>query len=243
MSTAIATVESLSVSYGDPRTGGVGKGRALDDVSLQLHERQALAVVGESGSGKTTLALTVAGVLRRPPAVVEGAAVRMGGQDLLTLLVLDEAVSALDSSVQAQVLNLLTDLQQRFGLSYLFIAHDLGLVRQVSTKIIVLYLGLVMELGPAESLFSAPMHPYTDALVRAALDLDQLDDGIPEPLGGEIPSSTTPPSGCPFRTRCPSADALCAERRPPLTDTGYGRQVACHHPLPVSDGRVMPLSC
>lgn len=153
------------------------------------------------------------------------------------LIVADEPVSALDVSIQAQVLNLFADLQEEFGLTYVFIAHDLGVVRHVSDRIAVMYLGEIVELAGTEELYSDPAHPYTQALLSAVPDIDDgtsAEDGPPRErivLTGEVPSPADKPTGCPFRTRCPYARDLCAVERPRLTPKASGRQVACHYPL------------
>jgi len=132
------------------------------------------------------------------------------------LIVCDEAVSALDVSIQAQVLNLLKDLQKKFNLTYLFISHDLGVVRHISDKIIVMYLGKVMEISDSEELFNRPRHPYTKALLSAipTIDFDNPKDKII--LQGDVPTPLDPPSGCPFHTRCPFVTAACKRTVPPL---------------------------
>ena len=144
------------------------------------------------------------------------------------LLVADELVSALDVSVQAQVVNLLLDLQERLGLTVLFVAHDLRLVRHISHRVAVMYLGAVVELGETEALFSAPCHPYTRALLDAAPDLDPARRTSAPGARGELPSPLAIPSGCPFHTRCLHAIARCRVERPVLTPRGPAHQAACH---------------
>ena len=146
-------------------------------------------------------------------------------------IVCDEPVSALDVSIQAQTLNLLHDLQEEFNLTYLFISHDLGVVRYISDRVCVMFLGCVCEIGNTEELFEHPMHPYTHYLLSATPTPDPTrrreDKDL---LEGEAPSPMKPPSGCRFRTRCPRATDLCAEQKPELTDVD-GRLVACHFPM------------
>lgn len=143
------------------------------------------------------------------------------------LIILDEAVSALDKSVEAQVLNLLLDLKEAFGLTYVFISHDLNVVRYMCDRVLVMYLGQVVELGESEQLFKDPRHPYTRALLSSipAMDPDQRADQ--PPLAGDPPNPINPPSGCRFHTRCAHAQPMCAEREPPLERSSGGHAVAC----------------
>jgi peptide/nickel transport system ATP-binding protein len=147
------------------------------------------------------------------------------------LLVCDEVVSALDVSVQAQILNLLEDLKARYGLTLLFIAHDLAVVKSISDRVAVMYLGKLCEVAPADVLYRAPAHHYTRALLGAVLEPDPREEGMPPPLQGEPPSPITPPSGCHFRTRCPRAEARCAAEEPAVREIAPGHTVACHFPL------------
>jgi peptide/nickel transport system ATP-binding protein len=146
-----------------------------------------------------------------------------------TVLVCDEPVSALDVSVQAQIINLLDELRDRFGITLLFVSHDLGVIKVISDRVMVLYLGKVCEIAPTEDLFAGPAHPYTRTLL-ASLPVPDPDAVLPDvPPMGEMPSVLAPPSGCRFRTRCPLATARCAHEEPQVREVAPGHVVACHH--------------
>jgi oligopeptide transport system ATP-binding protein len=149
------------------------------------------------------------------------------------LIIADEPVSALDVSIQAQIINLLDDLQDEFQLTYIFVAHDLGVIRHVSDRIAVMYLGKIVEIGPADEVYDNPIHPYTLSLLSALPIPDpranaQRTPVIPE---GDLPSPANPPSGCRFHTRCPYATEICSDVEPELVNYGRDHWAACHHPL------------
>jgi peptide/nickel transport system ATP-binding protein len=150
------------------------------------------------------------------------------------LLILDEAVSALDKSVEAQILNLLADLRRELNLTYLFISHDLNVVRHVSDRVVVMYLGRIVEAGEVEAIFHQPRHPYTQALLRAMPSMDPDRRTEVPPLTGDPPNPINPPSGCRFRTRCAFAEAICARVAPTLDAIDNDHDVACHIMVPGS---------
>ncbi|PZX39571.1 peptide/nickel transport system ATP-binding protein [Roseinatronobacter thiooxidans] len=157
------------------------------------------------------------------------------------VIILDEAVSALDKSVEAQVLNLLADLKAEFGLTYVFISHDLNVVRFVSDRVMVMYLGKVAEIGDSEALYSTPLHPYSRALLSSMPSMDPDNRTMEPALTGDPPNPIDPPSGCRFHTRCPVAGSVCAQREPALTQRAHKHLVACHAHDPES-GYITPIT-
>ncbi len=150
------------------------------------------------------------------------------------LVILDEPVSALDKSVEAQVLNLLMDLKEKYGLTYVFISHDLNVVQYISDRVLVMYLGQVVEQGPVDAIYDRPAHPYTQALLASRPSMDPGQRRTTPPLTGDPPNPVNPPSGCRFRTRCPFAEGICAEQPPAQADLGGGHEAACHMAMPGS---------
>jgi oligopeptide/dipeptide ABC transporter ATP-binding protein len=213
----------------DPRwTVGRSVREALDAQAIGSKEERAARVtdlldrVGLSGALAD----------RRPHELSGGQRQRVGIAAALApspaLIVADEPVSALDVSVQAQVLNLLAELQASLGLAILFVAHDLSVVRHISHRVAVMYLGRIVETGATEAVFGDPQHPYTKTLLAAIPEADPSRRLRPSELTGEIPSPVAPPSGCRFHTRCPVAIARCMDDDPEMTDFGGGHLAACH---------------
>ena len=200
------------------RINKIASGKALED-----RVRTALERVG----------LNVRYMKRYPHAFSGGQRQRIGIARALSinpqLIVCDEAVSALDVSVQAQILNLLKDLQEEFNLTYLFIAHDLSVVEHVSDEVAVMYVGKLVEQAPTQRLFARPRHPYTEALL-SAIPRPDPDQPLPETGGieGELPDPANPPRGCYFHPRCPYAEAICREQEPPLVEVAPDHIAACH---------------
>jgi oligopeptide/dipeptide ABC transporter ATP-binding protein len=207
---------------------------------LRLHGVANDKVTGRVKELLDTVGLSPEHINRFPHEFSGGQRQRIGIARALALepklIVLDEPVSALDVSIQAQIVNLLDDLQDDFGLTYMFVAHDLSVVRHVSDTIAVMYLGKLVELSPAEELYTKPIMPYTGALLGAIPIPDPNENRRREciTLQGEPPSAIDPPSGCRFHPRCPKATEICTRVEPPLTAYPGGHLAACHHPMSVT---------
>ncbi|HKK00827.1 MAG TPA: oligopeptide/dipeptide ABC transporter ATP-binding protein [Desulfuromonadales bacterium] len=203
---------------GEPlRVHGLARGGAVRTEVLRL-----LGTVGLGAEHYDRYPHEFSGGQRQRIGIARALAVRP------QLIVADEPVSALDLSIQAQVINLLQDIQEQFGLTYLFIAHDLSVIEHISDRVAVMYLGRIVELGPADSLYHKPRHPYTEALLNAVPVPDPGAEHHHQPLTGEVPSPIDPPSGCPFHPRCPYARELCSQALPPLDEVESGHLSACH---------------
>jgi len=207
-------------------------GQALSEV-LKVHRVTGRAERDEAvGELLKTVGLSPAQAARRPQAFSGGERQRVGIARALAarpeVVIADEPLSALDVSIQAQVLNLLITLQEEQGLTYLFVTHDLDVARHISQRTAVLYLGRVVEYAPTEGIFASPLHPYTQALVKAAPRLSTQRKTIKPSLTGDIPSAIDRPAGCHFHPRCPMAMPVCKEREPQLLQLSTGRSVACH---------------
>ena len=227
---------SMQIVFQDPY-GALNPRMTVEDIVAE-----PLAIQGASGSVRRAEAaamldkvgLPARSLNRFPHEFSGGQRQRIGiARALITrprFVVCDEPVSALDVSVQAQIVNLLADLRAELGLTYLFIAHDLAVVKHISTRIAVMYLGRIVELTGRDRLHAAPLHPYTKALIAAvpAPHPSQRRRGLRERLSGDIPSALNPPTGCRFHTRCPLAFDLCRAEHPPVTEPVPGHFVACH---------------
>ena len=206
-------------------------GIVADATAARIRVAELLDLVGLPSTAAQRFPHEFSGGQRQRISIARALAV---GPDLV---VADEPISALDVNIQAQIINLMVDLQERLGLTYLFIAHDLAVVRHVCDRIVVLYLGKVMEVASSADLFRRPLHPYTSTLIAAAPVPDPRIERTRRhvPMKGETPSAANPPSGCRFRTRCPIAEARCAAEEPPLIQGAQGQLVACHFP-----GKLLP---
>jgi oligopeptide/dipeptide ABC transporter ATP-binding protein len=212
-----------------------GADRAQD---VDTRVQELLSVVGLAEGFANRFPAELSGGQRQRVGVARALAVRP------QLIILDEPVSALDVSIQAQLINLLDDLQEEFGLSYLFVAHDLAVVRHVSDRVGVMYLGKMAELASVDDLFARPIHPYTHALMSAIPTPRPRRDGAtrPPPLGGEPPSPLHPPTGCRFHPRCPRAKAICRQEEPSLMTYSGTHVAACHHPMSVGRDEIAAAS-
>jgi oligopeptide/dipeptide ABC transporter ATP-binding protein len=194
----------------------------LTRTELQQRVSEMLGAVGLEPAAASNYPHEFSGGQRQRIAVARALTLRP------SLIILDEPVSALDVSIRAQIMNLLKDLQQRFGMAYLLIAHDLATVRYLSHRVAVMYMGQIVEEADSEELFSKSMHPYTNALISAAMPARPGEARTDIVLAGDVPSPVNPPSGCRFHPRCPLAFGRCPEEAPVLREMANGHRVACH---------------
>lgn len=230
-----SVVEQMQMVFQDPYSALNPKATIGDSIafplrvqgvpSSEINERvtQVLTDVGLNANYASHYPHQLSGGQRQRVNIARALALRP------RLILLDEAVSALDKSIQAQILNLLEDLQDSYNLTYLFISHDLNVVEYMSDRVAVMYLGRVVESSPADALYHRPLHPYTQGLLASIPKLDPRERGERQGrISGEMPSPLRPPSGCRFRTRCPFASERCAEETPVLQEIDSGHFVACH---------------
>ncbi|WP_293858182.1 ABC transporter ATP-binding protein [uncultured Alsobacter sp.] len=244
----------LQIIFQDPY-GSLSPRRKVVDIIAEPLEAQGLLAGTAQKRDRIAELLTRVGL---PPDVMDryprefsgGQRQRIGIARAIGLdpafIVADEPVSALDVSVQAQIVNLLQDLQEAQGLSYLFISHDLRVVRHIAHRVAVMYLGRIVEEGPKERIFSTPHHPYSQALLSAAPEPGAGKRNRRIILQGDVPSPSAIPTGCSFRTRCPLAQPVCAAERPPLREVAPGQNAACHfaapNPLRPAEAAAVPAS-
>jgi oligopeptide transport system ATP-binding protein len=210
------------IRVGDIIAEPVVVNESMPKAQIQERVQELLRLVGLSPSAANLFPHEFSGGQRQRIAIARALSLNP------SLIVLDEPVSALDVSIRAQIMNLLQDLQQRFGLSYLLIAHDLAAVLHLSTNIAVMYLGKIVEFGTSDELRHKPLHPYTQALFSAALPSHPDEEREEVIITGEVPSPLNPPAGCRFHPRCPFAKPVCSEVEPVLRSATNGHQVACH---------------
>jgi oligopeptide/dipeptide ABC transporter ATP-binding protein len=231
----------LQAVFQDPYASLNPRMRAADIVAEPLRNYESLGA-GEVRTRTANLfervGLRADQLLKYPYEFSGGQRQRIGIARALalrpSLIVCDEPVSALDVSVQAQVINLLMDLQAELNLSYLFVAHDLAVVEHISHRVAVMYLGKIVEIAPKQTIFTQPQHPYTVALLEAVPVPDPTRRKQRRALGGDVPSPIDPPSGCRFHTRCPHVEQRCKREEPPLQEVSPGQWVACHLRQPVA---------